>query len=138
MVWPVKIKASVLIVALDHPDFPAGTVETGLIGCGVEAMVAPPKSPRGPMRCARWLATSRSPLSGSTREHATIAALVDGEPTELALDGPGDEPAADEALIAGRAESGGLRRGARRAPAITTPIMATSARPCRASSSRSL
>src|SRR3546814_2459611 len=41
-IWPVRTNSAFLINALDHPDFVAGTVDTGLIGRDVDAMTEEP------------------------------------------------------------------------------------------------
>jgi 3-methylcrotonyl-CoA carboxylase alpha subunit len=42
VIWPVRTNAGFLLEALDHPDFAAGKVDTGLIAREGEALMPPP------------------------------------------------------------------------------------------------
>ena len=42
VVWPVRTNAAFLVKALEHPDFVAGNVDTGLIGRDGEGLASPP------------------------------------------------------------------------------------------------
>src|SRR3546814_5858847 len=44
-IWPVRTNSAFLINALDHPDFVAGPVDTGLSGRDCDAMTAAPEPP---------------------------------------------------------------------------------------------
>ena len=65
-VWPVRTNAAFLIAALEHPQFIAGTVDTGLIGRDGDALAAAPqlRPRRWPTRRGCWPGTRRSPGSG--------------------------------------------------------------------------
>ena len=41
VVWPVRSNAGFLVTALEHPDFVAGTVDTGLIAREGDALMPP-------------------------------------------------------------------------------------------------
>jgi len=102
-VWPVKTNAAFLIAALEHADFAAGTVNTGLIARDGEAMTAPVAPSREALADAARALVGDEPLAGfrlNAPQRSTVRALLDGEPMDLAFAGSGDEPAADEALIA--------------------------------------
>jgi 3-methylcrotonyl-CoA carboxylase alpha subunit len=102
-VWPVKTNAAFLIAALDHPDFAAGTVDTGLIARDGDTMTAASRPSREALADAARALVGDEPLAGfrvNAAPRAAVAALLDGEPVELAFAGPGDEPAADEVLVA--------------------------------------
>jgi 3-methylcrotonyl-CoA carboxylase alpha subunit len=102
-VWPVRTNAAFLIAALDHPDFAAGTVDTGLIARDGEAMTAAPEPSREALAEAARALVGTEPFAGfrlNAPSRETLHALLDGEPTELAFAGPGEESASDEALVA--------------------------------------
>ncbi|WBH17271.1 acetyl/propionyl/methylcrotonyl-CoA carboxylase subunit alpha [Sphingomonas radiodurans] len=42
VIWPVRTNAGFLVEALDHPDFAAGNIDTGLIAREGEALMPPP------------------------------------------------------------------------------------------------
>ena len=102
-VWPVRTNAAFLIAALEHPQFVAGTVDTGLIGRDGDALAAAPEpSPDALADAARAL-VGDEPLAGfrlNAPRRAVVHALLDGEPVELALSGPGDEERRDDVLLA--------------------------------------
>jgi 3-methylcrotonyl-CoA carboxylase alpha subunit len=102
-VWPVKTNAAFLIAALAHPDFAAGTVDTGLIGRDGEAMAAEPKPSAEALADA---AASLTPPSASFgfRLNAplrrTAAFLLDGERVDVALSGEEAEELSSAVLVA--------------------------------------
>ncbi|HEX7873936.1 MAG TPA: biotin carboxylase N-terminal domain-containing protein [Sphingobium sp.] len=88
VVYPVKTNASFLVNALDHADFVAGDVDTGLIGRDGEAMAATPlPSAEG----LSWAVTDLVPdyqpfgfrLNALPKRTAWFA--LDGDPVEVAL-----------------------------------------------------
>ena len=104
-VWPVKTNAAFLIKALAHPDFAAGTVDTGLIGRDGEAMAAEPAPSAGALSDA---AAAMVPASASfgfrlnAPEKRTAQFLLDGEPVEVELAGEGvTEPSTSMLLAEG-------------------------------------
>ncbi|PEQ14249.1 methylcrotonoyl-CoA carboxylase [Novosphingobium sp. PC22D] len=95
-VWPVRTNASFLVRALDHPDFVAGTVDTGLIGRDGEAMAEEPEPSETVLEAA---ATSLVPLYDMPAFRLNAAPvrsawfLLEGETREIALAGGSAEPA---------------------------------------------
>jgi acetyl/propionyl-CoA carboxylase alpha subunit len=53
-VWPVKTNAGFLVRCLEHPDFIAGSIDTGLIGRNLEALTAPPEPSPAAVATAGW------------------------------------------------------------------------------------
>lgn len=96
-IWPVKTNSAFLINALDHPDFVAGTVDTGLIGRDGDAMTAEPEPTAQALTNAAMAMTPRSLQSGfrlNARDVRSGPFLLDGKRVEVDLHGPGtDEPA---------------------------------------------
>jgi len=95
-VWPVKTNASFLVNALEHSDFVAGTVDTGLIGRDGEAMAQAPEPSEETLEAA---AAALVPLydAPAFRLNAPPVRsgwfLLDGEAREIALTGGSEEPA---------------------------------------------
>lgn len=95
-VWPVRTNASFLVKALQHPEFAAGKVDTGLIGRDGEALAQPPVPSADALRAA---ASSLVPagIAPGLRLNApprrTAWFLLDGEKVEIEIDGGSDEPA---------------------------------------------
>jgi 3-methylcrotonyl-CoA carboxylase alpha subunit len=100
-VWPVKTNASFLVNALEHPDFVAGTVDTGLISRDGEAMAQDPTPSDETLEAA---AAALVPLYDAPAFRLNAPAvrsawfLLDGEAREIALTGGSDEPA-DSVLV---------------------------------------
>ncbi|MFT4053667.1 MAG: acetyl/propionyl/methylcrotonyl-CoA carboxylase subunit alpha [Novosphingobium sp.] len=94
-VWPVRTNASFLVRALQHPDFAAGKVDTGLIGRDGEALAEPPVPSAEALQAA---AASLVPatiapglrLNAPPRRSAWF--LLDGAPIEIAVDEGSDAP----------------------------------------------
>ncbi|MBA2920274.1 ATP-grasp domain-containing protein [Sphingomonas sp. MAH-20] len=63
IVWPVRSNAGFLVRALEHPDFVAGTVDTGLIGRDGEALI-PPAMPSDEALADVAAALAEQPLAG--------------------------------------------------------------------------
>ena len=104
-VWPVRTNAAFLIAALEHPEFVAGTVDTGLIGRDGDSLAAAPALSHEALADAAKALVGNEPLAGfrlNSPPRANLSALLDGEPFELAFAGPGDEPASAGVLIAER------------------------------------
>jgi len=95
-VWPVKTNASFLVNALEHSDFVAGTVDTGLIGRDGEAMAQAPEPSEETLEAA---AAALVPLydAPAFRLNAPPVRsgwfLLDDEAREIALTGGSEEPA---------------------------------------------
>jgi 3-methylcrotonyl-CoA carboxylase alpha subunit len=106
-VWPVKTNASFLVRALEHPDFTAGEVDTGLIGRDGEAMAAP--STPSDEALSRAAASLLSPagqacfrLNAAPKRSAQF--LLDGEPVEINLMQPATGEQAERAFVTERGQ----------------------------------
>jgi 3-methylcrotonyl-CoA carboxylase alpha subunit len=107
-VWPVRTNAAFLIGALDHPDFAAGTVDTGLIGRDGDAMAAEPVPSAQALTNAAMAMVPRSLQAGFRLNAADVRVapfLLDGKRVEVALHGPGAADLAPAMLVA---ESGAV------------------------------
>ncbi len=96
-IWPVKTNSAFLINALAHPDFVAGTVDTGLIGRDGDAMTEEPAPSIEALTNAAMAIVPRSLQAGfrlNAPDVRAAAFLLDGKRVEVELHGPGtDEPA---------------------------------------------
>ncbi|AZI38142.1 acetyl-CoA carboxylase biotin carboxylase subunit [Caenibius tardaugens] len=101
-VYPVKTNAAFLVKALAHPQFRAGTVETGLIGRDGEAMAVPPIPSEAALGKATIQLVPNSAVPGfrlnaAPRRRAQF--LLDGEAMEIALTGHGVDHPAESTLV---------------------------------------
>jgi 3-methylcrotonyl-CoA carboxylase alpha subunit len=96
-IWPVKTNSAFLIAALDHPDFVAGTVDTGLIGRDGDRMAAEPVPSSQALTNAAMAMVPRVLQAGfrlNAPDVRTAPFLLDGKRVDVTLHGPGtDEPA---------------------------------------------
>ena len=102
-IWPVKTNSAFLINALDHPDFIAGTVDTGLIGRDGDAMTAEPVPSEQALTNAAMAIMPRSLQSGfrlNAPDVRSASFLLDGKRVEVELHGPGAEQPAPAMLVA--------------------------------------
>ena len=102
-VWPVRTNAAFLIAALKHPQFIAGTVDTGLIGREGDALAAAPAPSFEALADAARALVGDEPLAGfrlNAPARSVVHALLDGEPVELELAGSGEERRRDDLLLA--------------------------------------
>lgn len=102
-IWPVKTNSAFLINALDHPDFVAGTVDTGLIGRDGDAMTEEPVPTAQALTNAAMAMVPRSLQSGfrlNAPDVRTAPFLLDGKRVEVELHGPGAEEPAPAMLVA--------------------------------------
>ncbi|HUD29550.1 MAG TPA: biotin/lipoyl-containing protein, partial [Novosphingobium sp.] len=101
-VWPVRTNASFLVKALQHPDFAAGRVDTGLIGRDGEALAEPPVPSDEALQAAAQALVPLTTAPG-LRLNAPPARsawfLLDGEKIEVALEGEGSEEPASGVLV---------------------------------------
>ncbi len=102
VVWPVRSNAGFLVEALDHPDFVAGTLDTGLIAREGDALMPPTHPTEEALADAAGALVSTDPISGfrlnaSSRRTATF--LLDGEPVEVDLDGQAGTTSAFEDVL---------------------------------------
>ena len=102
-IWPVRTNAAFLIAALKHPDFAAGTVNTGLIAREGDALAAAPAPSREALADAARALVGDEPLAGfrlNALARSVVRALLDGEPVELEFAGSGEEKRRDDLLLA--------------------------------------
>ncbi len=102
VVWPVRSNAGFLVEALDHPDFVAGTLDTGLIAREGDALMPPTHPTEEALADAAGALVSADPIAGfrlnaSPRRSATF--LLDGEPVEVELDGQAGTTSAFEDVL---------------------------------------
>ncbi len=102
VVWPVRSNAGFLVEALDHPEFVAGTLDTGLIAREGDALMPPTHPTEEALAEAAGALVSTDPISGfrlnaSSRRTATF--LLDGEPVEVDLDGEAGTMSAFEDVL---------------------------------------
>ena len=99
VVWPLKTNAGFLVEALDHPDFVAGTVDTGLIAREGEALMPPALPVEEALIEAAAALAGAGPLGGfrlnaAPRRQGVF--LIAGEPVTIdftdAPQGAGDVP----------------------------------------------
>ncbi|SBV32821.1 Carbamoyl-phosphate synthase L chain, ATP-binding [uncultured Sphingopyxis sp.] len=104
-IWPVKTNSAFLLSALDHPDFVAGTVDTGLIGRDGDAMTEEPEPSAQALTNAAMAMVPRALQSGfrlNAPDVRTAPFLLDGKRVDVALHGPGAEEPAPAMLVAER------------------------------------
>ncbi|MET1756102.1 acetyl/propionyl/methylcrotonyl-CoA carboxylase subunit alpha [Novosphingobium sp. RD2P27] len=95
-VWPVKTNASFLVKALEHPDFVAGTVDTGLIGRDGEAMAQVPEPSPQVLQAAADSLVAAYAMPGLRLNAAPVRKawfLLDGQEVEIAIGDGSDDPA---------------------------------------------
>lgn len=102
-VWPVKTNAAFLYRLLDHSDFSAGKVDTGLIARHADDLTAPPLPSDAALTRAAMAMVPKSlfsgfRLNGPARHSAPF--LLDGTPVDVALHGPGEDSPAPQMLVA--------------------------------------
>ncbi len=114
VVWPVRSNAGFLVQALDHPDFVAGTVDTGLIARESEALM-PATQPREEalIEAARALVAA-NPIAGfrlNAAPRRTARFLLDDEAISIDLDAYGAEGTpADEVRVSDAGQTWLLQR----------------------------
>ncbi|MGK6323932.1 acetyl/propionyl/methylcrotonyl-CoA carboxylase subunit alpha [Sphingomonas sp. DT-51] len=89
-VWPVRTNAGFLARALDHADFAAGAVDTGLIERAGAALMPRERPSEAALTAAARALTSRAPVPGfrlNAPPRCTAAFLLDGSPVEVTLAG---------------------------------------------------
>ena len=102
VVWPVRSNAGFLVQALDHPDFVAGTVDTGLIAREGEALMPATQPSEERLIAAASALVAENPLAGfrlnaAPRQSARF--LLNGEAVMVELDGRGVAVPTDNVLV---------------------------------------
>ena len=102
-VWPVKSNAGFLVRALDHPDFVAAELDTGLIARAGDDLMpggAPSDEELGEQANALLQLTDMPGFRLNAPPKAAAWFLLDGEPVELPVGANESGEVADELLIA--------------------------------------
>ncbi len=102
-IWPVRTNSAFLINALDHPDFVAGTVDTGLIGRDGDAMTEEPVPTTQALTNAAMAMVPRSLQAGFRLNAPDVRRapfLLDGKRVDVDLHGPGAEEPSPAMLVA--------------------------------------
>ncbi|WP_420605589.1 acetyl/propionyl/methylcrotonyl-CoA carboxylase subunit alpha [Novosphingopyxis sp.] len=102
-VWPVKSNAGFLVRALDHPDFVAADLDTGLIARAGDDLMpggAPSDEELGEQANALLQLTDMPGFRLNAPPKAAAWFLLDGEPVELPVGANASGEVADELLIA--------------------------------------
>src|SRR3546814_14897096 len=110
-VWPVKTNSAFLIRALDHPDFVAGRVDTGLIGRVGDAMAAEPEPSPQALTNAAMAMVPRSLQAGfrlNGPDVHTAPFLPDGKRLEAELQRPCSDAPPPPVLVPPGASCGRL------------------------------
>jgi 3-methylcrotonyl-CoA carboxylase alpha subunit len=132
-VWPVRTNASFLVKALQHPDFAAGEVDTGLIGRDGEAMAQAPFPSDEVLEAAANSLVPANALPGFRLNAAPMRSAwfsLDGEKVEIALTGEGSEEPDDAVLVTEQGQAwllapwrrDGMHGGADASGAILAPM----------------
>ncbi|MBC2651659.1 acetyl/propionyl/methylcrotonyl-CoA carboxylase subunit alpha [Novosphingobium aerophilum] len=101
-IWPVKTNAAFLVKALEHPDFVAGTVDTGLIGRDGADLAAPAPPSERALAGAAMKLVQRGLVPGfrlNAAPRRTAPFRLDGETVELPLTGEGSEAPVAATLV---------------------------------------
>ena len=102
-VWPLKTNAGFLVKALEHPDFVAARIDTGLIGREGEALMPPARPSDHALADAAASLTRGGGLAGfrlnaPVRSEGTF--LLDGEAVTINYDPRQGGEGADDVLVA--------------------------------------
>ena len=102
-VWPLKTNAGFLVKALEHPDFVAARIDTGLIGREGEALMPPARPSDHALADAAASLTRGGGLAGfrlnaPVRSEGTF--LLDGEAVTISYDPRQGGEGADDVLVA--------------------------------------
>jgi 3-methylcrotonyl-CoA carboxylase alpha subunit len=102
-VWPLKTNAGFLLKALEHPDFMAARLDTGLIGRAGEALM-PPARPSDEALAEAAASLTRGGALAGFRLNAPLRAegsfLLDGEAVTIAYDPREGGEGGEDALVA--------------------------------------
>ncbi len=102
-VWPLKTNAGFLVKALEHPDFVAARIDTGLIGREGEALMPPARPSDHALADAAASLTRGGGLAGF-RLNAPVRSegifLLDGEAVTISYDPRQGGEGADDVLVA--------------------------------------
>ncbi|WP_312487816.1 acetyl/propionyl/methylcrotonyl-CoA carboxylase subunit alpha [Sphingomonas sp.] len=115
VIWPVRTNAGFLVEALDHPDFAAGQVDTGLIAREGQALMPPTEPSEEALAEAAVALIGQDDLSGfrlNAAPRRSARFLLDGRPITVDFSEAGDVPPApsDEVLISEGGQSWSFTR----------------------------
>jgi len=102
VVWPVKCNAGFLVRALEHPDFAAGRVDTGLIAREGDALLPDPLPSTEALSDAAAALAEDVTVPGfrlNAAPRPTAYLLVEGQAVEARLGETGDGAALDRVLV---------------------------------------
>jgi 3-methylcrotonyl-CoA carboxylase alpha subunit len=88
VVWPVRSNAGFMVEALDHPDFVAGTIDTGLIAREGEALMPPTQPGDAALAAAAQALATAGPIAGfrlNAAQRTAARFLLDGEAVTIDL-----------------------------------------------------
>ena len=112
-VWPVRTNAAFLVKALAHPDFAAGTVDTGLIGRDGGALAEPPAPSDRVLTGAAMKLVQRGLVPGfrlNAAPRTRAPFRLDGDTVEVPLSGEGTDAPAETALLTENGQTWQLSR----------------------------
>ncbi|MBB6124522.1 acetyl/propionyl/methylcrotonyl-CoA carboxylase subunit alpha [Sphingobium subterraneum] len=102
-IWPVRTNAGFLVKALEHPDFAAARLDTGLIGREGDALMPPERPSDAALADAAGALASSGILPGfrlNAPARTTGTFLLDGHAIDLALDAAATPTGQDAILVA--------------------------------------
>ncbi len=102
-VWPVRTNAAFLHRTLAQPDFVAGHMDTGLIERHGDRLTAAPHPSAAALTRAAMAMVPRSHQAGfrlNAPERRDATFLLEGEPVDIPLHGPGEAKPAPQMLVA--------------------------------------
>ncbi|WP_230481373.1 acetyl/propionyl/methylcrotonyl-CoA carboxylase subunit alpha [Sphingomonas sp. Leaf21] len=103
VIWPVRTNAGFLVQALDHVDFAAGQVDTGLIAREGEALMPPMEPSEEALAEAAAALIGEDELTGfrlNAAPRRTARFLLDGQPITVDFGEAGEVPASpSDALL---------------------------------------
>ncbi|MGD9664837.1 MAG: biotin carboxylase N-terminal domain-containing protein [Novosphingobium sp.] len=107
VVWPVRTNAGFLVKTLDHPDFVAGDVDTGLVARAGEHLLPEGNPSEDALTDAAGYLVGIQPLAGFRLNAPAVREamfLLDGKPVKIALNG-GEDEGAEEVILAENGQS---------------------------------
>ncbi len=112
VVWPVRSNAGFLVQALDHPDFVAATLDTGLIAREGAALMPPAQPSEEALIDAARTLVRAEPMAGFRLNAAPLKAarfLLDDDAVTIDLDGRGVDAPVDATLVSDAGQTWQLR-----------------------------
>ena len=113
VIWPVRTNAGFLVEALEHPDFAAGAVDTGLIAREGEALMPPERPSEEALTAAAAALTPPTLLPGfrlNAAPRRSARFLLGDATVEVDDVVPGGDEALDAVLVSEGGQTWQLRR----------------------------